>query len=314
MTDSSRTEQVIHLAGYMPDFLKKVKEFEQLFETEQEELQRIYERLDSLWTDSFLQSAGPAGIKRFESLLGIRPYPEDSLDERRAAALLKWNQQLPYTAVRLIERLDAAVGKDSYELYVKHGIYEIELFVIDRTYRVLYSVRNMIREMVPANLLFIFAGLYPAKIPFDITVSSRLQLNSDFYARKNREFLYLDGTWLLDGTYLLNGYREIEALELYPARLMLTGSYDIASSCSIPAAGIITGIGGAPDTQTAVRFQGETIKSSENRNELTLQAGTKAGPESDFHLRVEKDLWYLDGSYLLDGTKLLDAGIFEYDL
>ena len=39
-----------------------------------------------------------------------------------------------------------------------------------------------------------------------------------------------------------------------------------------------------------------------------------AAPEMDCQLRVEHNLWYLDGAALLDGTRFLDAEIFEYDL
>lgn len=43
-----------------------------------------------------------------------------------------------------------------------------------------------------------------------------------------------------------------------------------------------------------------------------LQVST--GPEMICKLTVENDLWYLDRTYLLNGTKLLDAEIFEYEL
>ena len=44
-----------------------------------------------------------------------------------------------------------------------------------------------------------FAGRYPVEIPVDIATISRLELITDFYARYNREFLYLDGSWTLMG-------------------------------------------------------------------------------------------------------------------
>ncbi|MFR1060645.1 MAG: hypothetical protein ACLSEY_09370 [Enterocloster sp.] len=36
--------------------------------------------------------------------------------------------------------------------------------------------------------------------------------------------------------------------------------------------------------------------------------------ELNSHLRIENDLWYLDGTYTLNGEKMLDAEIFDYDL
>lgn len=306
-------ERVIDLEGYYPDFLRDLLELKLSAQTAGEEVRRLYQGIDSLWADGFIQTATIQGVKRWESILQIRPYPGDSLEERKADILLKWNQQLPYTILRLIERLNASVGEKNYELYVRHKEYVLELIIIDETYRVLCSARNMTREMIPANLLFIFAALYPMQIPVDITTSSRMRLMSDFYARYNREFLYLDGTWLLDGTYLLNGYKEAEALELYPARMTVFSGYDVPCHTAGGSASIAS-IRAAPDIETALRMQGSVEEHAAVGSRMSTGTAASACPGTDFHLRVENDLWYLDGTYLLDGTKLLDAEIFEYDL
>lgn len=47
---------------------------------------------------------------------------------------------------------------------------------------------------------------------------------------------------------------------------------------------------------------------------LGITTGIRAEPEIKEMLSVEKDLWYLDGTYALDGTKLLDAEIIKYEL
>lgn len=47
---------------------------------------------------------------------------------------------------------------------------------------------------------------------------------------------------------------------------------------------------------------------------LGIVGKTEIGCEAAGHLRVENNLWYLDGTYLLDGIKILNAQIFDYDL
>ena len=42
--------------------------------------------------------------------------------------------------------------------------------------------------------------------------------------------------------------------------------------------------------------------------EIKMQIG------SNSYLRIENDLWYLDGAYALDGGKMLDAKIYDFDL
>ena len=307
--------RVLDLARYVPDFLQEVKEFRQLYGAQEGELKRLYGDMDSLWKDSLIPEATMQGIKRYELMLGLKPYPGDTLEERRTAVALKWNQQLPYTFPRLKERLEAIVGNDGYVLWVRGKTYELELWIVEQPCRVLQELRDMTRQMIPANLLFIFAGLYPIEIPANTAISGRLELISDFYTRHNREFLYLDGTWDLDGTYLLNGYKEAVGLELYPLELKLRSSLPVRNTA---------------DTKTQMAYRSDAAASSGTWTELILRSEEAAATVTESAVRisqqvsaesevmcrlsVEKDLWYLDGTYLLDGTKLLDTEIFNYDL
>lgn len=47
---------------------------------------------------------------------------------------------------------------------------------------------------------------------------------------------------------------------------------------------------------------------------LGVTTEVSAEPELEVRLTVEKDLWYLDGSVLLDGSRILDAEIINYEL
>lgn len=376
-------ERVLDLAGYVPEFLREVREFQQLYGAQEREMKRLYGKMNELWKDSLIPSATIQGIKRFEAMLGLKPYPGDTLEERRASVSLKWNQQLPYTLPRLRERLEVVVGQEWYELWVRGSVYELELWVVDQPYRVLQDLREMTRQMIPANLLFIFAGRYPVEIPVEVAAGSRLELASDFYARYNREFLYLDGSWPLDGIYLLGGYKEIEGLDLYPVQLRMQGELAVGEKTIIPNLWIASAaaartkaftdisfqacvgsgadvaaqqlIRGDTQIYTAVRvqegYQSSTTVSGAactmvcflsvvpisvvaaredaateaamcenawtaagNGSRLRMIQQTEAAPELGSGLTVEKDIWYLDGSFMLDSTKLLDAQIFKYYL
>ena len=71
--------RVLDLARYVPDFLREVKEFRQLYGAQEGELKRLYEDMDSLWKDSLIPEATKQGIKRYELMLGLKPYPGDTL-------------------------------------------------------------------------------------------------------------------------------------------------------------------------------------------------------------------------------------------
>ena len=309
----AQPERVLDLAGYVPEFLREVREFRQLYGAHESELKRLHGKMDELWKDSLIPSATIQGIKRFEHMTGLKPYPGDTLEERRSAVSLKWNQQLPYTIPRLKERLELAVGPAGYELWVRGNAYELELWILDQPYRVLQDLRDMTRQMIPANLVFIFAGLYPTKIPVETAAAARLELISDFYARYNREFLYLDGSWPLDGVYLLNGYKEIKGLDLYPVKMAARGEWH-TSVTSAWQAGYRSHTEALPETETELQITGAAVGQAAGEGRLRLAWEQSAEPEVGCQLRVEHNLWYLDGSVLLDGSSFLDAEIFEYDL
>ena len=308
-----QSERVLDLAGYVPKFLRDVTVFRQLYGAQEYELKRLYGKMDELWKDSLIPSATIQGIKRFERMMGLKPYPGDTLEERRSAVSLKWNQQLPYTIPRLRERLELAVGPDGYELWVRENAYELELWILDQPYRVLQDLRDMTRQMIPANLVFVFVGKYPGKIFTEIAAGSRMELTADFFARYNREFLYLDGNWRLDGTYLLNGDKEIDGLDLYPARMAIQSEWR-SPVTSLWLWGYRTGVGVASETGTDLRITGVAVGQPAGGGRMGLAWAQPVALEMDCQLRVEHNLWYLDGTAFLDGSSFLDAEIFEYDL
>lgn len=309
----NQPKREINLLEYYPEFLRELREFKHLTKAEETELRRLCEKFENLWQDGFIQSASLQGIKRWESLLGIRPYSGDRVEERRSAVLMKWNQQLPYTLPRLVERLDTVVGAGAYELDVRYGQYELELQLINQTYRTLREAREMTRQMIPANLMFIFAGRYPARLQVELMAGSRLGMTTDFYARYNREFLYLDGSWELDGAYLLNGYKEIEELDMYPARMSARSEWQVPVRWAV-AGGCMAGAEVVPEAESNLRIAGAATGQPAGETRLGLSWLQPAAPDVDCQLRVEHNLWYLDGAALLDGARFLDAEIFEYDL
>lgn len=66
-----------------------------------------------------------------------------------------------------------------------------------------------------------FFLILQTKVTETVDTDSRLEVFSEFYARKNRAYLMIDGTWQLDSTYRLNGYRT-EEIEFCPARLTVS--------------------------------------------------------------------------------------------
>lgn len=297
----------------LPPYFQAIYEYQVLVDVEGAELETAKRSLEQIKKNLYVQTCDDSTLREYEQLLGIVREPGAAMEYRRRMILSRMNQQLPYSLPKLKEILDAALGRQWYGLEIRYGIYELELDVIDQSYQVLKNIQAMVEEIIPAHLRYIFAGRYPVEIPVDIATTSRLELISDFYARYNREFLYLDGSWTLDGTYLLNGYKEAAGLDLYPARMAIQSEWRsrVTSSWSW---GYGTSTGVEPDTGTDLRITGAAAGQLAGDGRLGLAWTQPVEKEINCHLRVENNLWYLDGSALLDGSSFLDAEIFEYDL
>lgn len=158
------------------------------------------------------------------------------------------------------------------------------------------------------SLTFILTTMFPLKIGN----SSQLHMRSDYYARNNRAFLLLDGSWELNGAYKLNGYKTI-SLDLYPARVKIRSEWTdrISAEWSMRTK---ANAGVEPKARTNLRIAGAATERPAVQTGLRWLWEQQTATEINCSLRVEKDLWYLDGSVLLDGTKMLDAEIFDYTL
>ena len=146
----------------------------------------------------------------------------------------------------------------------------------------------------------------------DIWTDTRLTIISGFYPRGNKAFLRLDSTWLLSGGKQLNGY-VFNDIEFYPARLTMQSD---AAGIFLSAAqtGIATAVAVVLESNAGIGI-GSDVDATVNRaSRITFPAAAEIKINTQNHLRAEHDLWYLDGSYRLDGGKLLDAYIVDYDL
>ena len=147
-----------------------------------------------------------------------------------------------------------------------------------------------------------------------IEVSSQLELFTEFYARNNRAYLLLDGSWGLDGLYYLNGYKT-ENMDLYPVRLRISGEIPVAITCGKDSAMQIESSANLElAAETIFDVTGQAVQTIHIEDCLGIVGKIENGCEAAGHLRVENNLWYLDRTYLLDGTKILNAQIFDYDL
>ena len=303
--DDVKQERVVDLFRYIPDFLRDLREFREIYMAEEPEVKKMYKEMDLLWTDSFIQEASIKGIKRLESIAGLKPYPEDTLEERRSAVLMQWNQQLPYTMERLRERLTSVVGGSAFRIWMKSAEYMLEIQVIDQTIRVLRILKEMLENMIPANIILDFSGCYPMEVAAPIEYDNTIKIRAEYYPRYNLAYLKLDGHWALDGSKRLNGYDGNVLLDFYPVRL--NTSFDLRIDSQTESGSISSCV--KVSVQPETRAKGIVWMEVEQKAiaEILTRIKTSVVQKTVMEVSVTTDN-RLNGQWALDGARKLNAG------
>lgn len=136
--------------SYIPPILADTKEFNALDITVDKNLNNLWDKLDAVFGNQFIESCDEDGISYFEGLLGIIPAETDTLEFRRALVLAKWNDTLPYNYNTLLLKLNSICGEGNYEVYPDFNNYKIG-FVIHSVSNI-EQVEKMLREVIPCNI------------------------------------------------------------------------------------------------------------------------------------------------------------------
>lgn len=149
MEDKRRT---VNVERYFPNVLAPAKEFKTLAKMENAEFAELWGEAWQWFCNTFVNCINVAGAERWEDMLGIIVPPESTLDDRKAAILLRINTQLPYTLPRLQQMLDAMYGENMV-IASTNKQYELWANIDNRVILKTNALRLMLQSIIPANLI-----------------------------------------------------------------------------------------------------------------------------------------------------------------
>ena len=175
------------------------------------------------------------------------------------------------------------------------------------------DVRRYVKKVKPSHLSLVISGKYQSEFNVDITYENRLRVISEFYPRLNVEWLLLDGSWRLDGKYVLNLYKSDAYMDFYPVILKIRSDIVVRHALESKVR-LFTEF----KTKVLEELQSLEIRTSKTvavrySEMVEIQSECTCRVESTSHLRIEVDLWHLDGSVCLDGTRGLKAQVIEIE-
>ena len=143
----------VQVEQHYPDVVAPAKEFIALADTENPELNLIWQRMRRLFLNTFVEDIDETGAKRWEGMLKLRPRASDDLAARRRRILAKINAQIPYTHRQLQAMLDATYGIGRTRITIDYGAYTLWLDVLASVLTRTGDMRTFCRAIVPANMV-----------------------------------------------------------------------------------------------------------------------------------------------------------------
>ena len=148
------------LMEYLPPVLRNVLEFRYLMAAVQKAYDAFRLKVQEVFENQFYDDAELPGIQRYERILGITPKATDTLEDRRFRIKLRFNEQLPFTYRALERKMFALCGADGYELTLIPEEFKLIVRVALTRREAFNDVREMLKRIVPANMLIDLSLLY----------------------------------------------------------------------------------------------------------------------------------------------------------
>lgn len=153
-------DREISLLEYLPGVLREIKEFKAIATAENPEIVKVWEELQSVLDDQFINNSTLNGVKRWEAILGIRALDSDSLSDRKFRILTRLNEQLPYTYRNLEAQLALLCGTNGYKLILDNESYILTVKIALTAKKKFEEVGSLLDRVVPCNMIISLLLIY----------------------------------------------------------------------------------------------------------------------------------------------------------
>lgn len=306
------------LIEYLPPIMQRFSEIKEIMNTEDIELENVNECIGKILDEAFIKDCSEYGIRRYESILAIVPDRSDSLEERKTRVTAKYNNSLPYTYRTLLKKLEVLYGTGNYEVSGDLQRYCIEVTVhseLRGQKRILFEILD---GLLPINM--VFNAKNEVLRHFIINVPEKM----DICGLRIKTFIYFWNCDVLDGSKLLDGSRLLNAEKRYNlilgikniVRCYLNENIDIGRvyinilSCfvvneKVCSANVVNVVLNFLDITGGTKLAAKIIHRAIAKTYETI---------GDVTITYRRNLHYLDGSELLDGSRLLNAFYKKEDI
>lgn len=140
------------LIEYLPPFMQSFREIQEIMEAEDKMVDDFDVKMAQLLDNAFISDCDEYGIQKYEKALGIFPGESDTLEERKARVLIRWNDYIPYTIRTLIQKLNEYCGVNNYDLELDLENYSLGVHIHLQKQDAIHEVEDILERIIPCNM------------------------------------------------------------------------------------------------------------------------------------------------------------------
>lgn len=149
----------IDLFSYLPFVFREVREFKEIFNTAEEEINILKEEISRSLDNQFIKSADSKGVERLEKAYNLN-LAGLSTEDKRFEITLKLNEQGPYTVETLSNKLSHLCTEDGYTLEADPHEKTLTVYVALTQKENFNSVKGMLERIAPADMKIYLSLMY----------------------------------------------------------------------------------------------------------------------------------------------------------
>lgn len=178
-----------------------------------------------------------------------------------------------------------------------------------------YPLKLSLQDYINPKVSFLYNAMYHSNAKTDIKTTNKLDIKSDFEVRHIPNPLYIDGNWVTDGAYRLNGGKEEVYPNYYPLKLSMKSNLGVSIKTQTHY-NYIFNASKEILVNSSVKFTSNSNVSLSSKNNFDLKSEYKTNIKygENSSLTVNKNLWYLNGSFFLDGENNLEPKTTTYKI
>ncbi len=160
-----------NIINYLPEWFRKIADFEEICDTEAEQFVALAEAIHSVADNFFFYTMNEGAVSMWEQLFDIVPdLSIETLTFRRFRVLNRLSTKPPFTLGFLYRKLDELIGKGLWNVIVDYPNYALYIESSSENQQYYIEVLYTINKIKPAHIVFINKPLTTTGITVDESV------------------------------------------------------------------------------------------------------------------------------------------------